>query len=165
MTLQVSLICLLSLAASIALALPPQVEFRVIQLPRSAQLPDEHYVAIRTREAFDALWPSDSTAAIGGPIPKIDFKSYILLIAQTGVKPSSGYKVIFELVDTVPAPSNKLVTTVHVLETTPGNCPAFTELTNSVSYALIPQTTNEIRFAISRADGNCSGPPAPPFIK
>jgi hypothetical protein len=85
-----------------------------------------------------------------------------LLLAETGVKPSSGYMSIFESVNAVPAsmtgtPSNKMATTVHVIEMGPGNCPRLTQLTSSVSYALIPQTTNDIRFVVTKADSDCTG--------
>jgi hypothetical protein len=72
---------------------------------------------------------------------------------------------IFESVHTVPDPSNKMVTSVHVIEMGPGSCPRLTQLTSSVSYALIPQTTDEIRFSASKADSNCAVPVNPPFIK
>jgi hypothetical protein len=89
----------------------------------------------------------------------------MLLIAETGVKPSSGYETIFESVNTAPDQSNKMVTSVHVVEMGPGNCPRMTQLTSSVSYALIPKTTNEIRFVVTKADSNCSDPVNPPLIK
>jgi hypothetical protein len=65
---------------------------------------------------------------------------------------------------TAPSP-NKMTTTVHVIEMSPGNCPVLTSLMSSVSYALIPQTTNEIRFVVTKADSNCASPVNPPFIK
>jgi hypothetical protein len=40
-----------------------------------------------------------------------------------------------------------------------------TQLTSSVSYALIPQTTNDIHFRVTKADGKCATPVNPPFIK
>jgi len=58
-----------------------------------------------------------------------------------------------------------MLTTVHVIEMSPGNCPVLTSLMSSVSYALIPQTTNEIRFVVAKADSNCVGTVNPPFIK
>jgi hypothetical protein len=66
---------------------------------------------------------------------------------------------------TGPITSKKDATTVHILEFGPGNCAVMTALTGSVSYALIPQTTNEIRFSISRADSNCAAPVTAPLIK
>jgi len=55
---------------------------------------------------------------------------------------------IFESVRTVPASSDKMVTSEHIIEVGPGNCPRMTQLTSSVSYAVIPQTTNEIRLTL-----------------
>jgi hypothetical protein len=110
------------------------------------------------QEAWEKLRPESFKNPTATPIPKIDFKKFILLIANTGVKPSSGYKIIFDSLDTTPAAPNKMATTVHLIEMTPGNCPAFAHLEGSVSYALIPQTTNEIRFVITKADSNCAGP-------
>ena len=138
------------------------IDFQVIHLPRQLGLPDAPYVAIRTQEAWDTLWPERSKNPNAQPIPKIDFKHFILLIANTGVKPSSGYSNVFTSVDTGP---NEMLTTVHIIELTPGNCPAMAALMGSVSYALIPQTTNEIRFVVTKADSNCSTPVSPPFIK
>jgi hypothetical protein len=138
------------------------IDFQVIHL-RGVPAAPEKYVAIRTQEAWAALWSANSKFPNAPPIPPIDFKHFILLIAETGVKPSSGYSNVFTSVDTLPASmtgaasSNKMVTTVHVIEMGPGNCPAFTVLRGSVSYALIPQTTNEIRFLVSKADSNCTG--------
>jgi hypothetical protein len=126
-------------------------------------------LSIRPQEAWAALWPQSSENPNAQPIPNIDFKHFILLIAHTGIKPSSGYSNVFTSVDTIPAswaaPAGKLVTSVNIVEIGPGSCPVATALMSSVSYALIPQTTNEIRFSISRADSNCSIPVDPPFIK
>jgi hypothetical protein len=146
-----------------------QIDFQVIHLPRKLAAAD-HYVAIRTPEAWAALWPDLSKVPKAPPIFKIDFKHFILLIANTGVKPSSGYMNIFESVETAPAsitgpPSSKMATTVHVIEMGPGNCPVLTALMSSVSYALIPQTTNEIRFVVTKADNICTSPVYPPFVK
>jgi hypothetical protein len=149
---------LLGLFALVALgnaeAQVQHVDFQVIHLPRTPAVAD-HYVAIHTKEAWAALWTENGENANAPPIPKIDFKHFILLIAQTGVKPSSGYSNIFTSVDTGP---NKMVTNVHVIEMGPGNCPAMAHLADSVSYALIPQTTNEIRFVITKAHCDCAGP-------
>jgi hypothetical protein len=153
------------LIASTAHAQVPQIDFQVIHLPRHLGLPDAHYAAIRTQEAWDKLWSENSKTPNAPPIPKIDFKKFILLIAQTGVKPGSGYKIIFDTVDAGPAPSNKMLTTVHVIEMSPGNCPVLTALMSSVSYALIPQTTNEIHFVVAKAESDCGTPVHPPFIK
>jgi hypothetical protein len=148
------------------------IDFQVIHLPRLQRYPDAQYVAIRTPEEWAALWPANSKDPNAPPIPAIDFKHFILLIAQTGVKPSSGYSNVFTSVDTMPAPmtevttSKKLVTLIHIVEIGPGCRPVLTALMATVSYALIPQTTNEIRFTVTKADTNCtSNPVNPPFIK
>jgi hypothetical protein len=83
-----------------------------------------------------------------------------LLVAESGVKPSSGYSTIFESVRTAPGPTGKPVTSVHIVEIERGLCPRLTQLTSSVSYALIPQTTNEIRFVVTKAASNCDSPGA-----
>src|ERR1700722_12205954 len=142
---------LASAAMATAHAQVPQIDFQVIHLPRHLALPDAPYVAIRTQEAWDKLWSENSKTPNAPPIPKIDFKKFILLIAQTGVKPGSGYKIIFDSVDAGPAASDKMLTTVHVIEMSPGSCPVLTCLMSSVSYARIPQTTNEIRFVVAKA--------------
>ena len=153
--LQIGLLALVATETAHAQFTP--IDFRVVHLPRTPAAA-EHYVAIRTQEAWAALRSGYSKLPNAPSIPKIDFKQFILLIANTGVKPSSGYKIIFDSVDVAPAPSNKMATTVHVIEMTPGNCPALAHLADSASYALIPQTTNEIRFVITKADSNCAGP-------
>ena len=154
--LLIGLLALAVMATAHAQVTP--IDFQVIHLPRQYGLLNAPYVAIHTQEAWDKLRPENSKTANAPPIPKIDFTKFILLIANTGVKPSSGYKIIFDSVDTGPVPSNKMVTTVHVIEMSPGNCPVLTALMSSVSYALIPQTTNEIRFVAIRADSNCASP-------
>lgn len=149
-----------------------QIDFQVIHLRRLQRYPEAQYVAIRTPEAWAALWPDGSKNPNALPIPNIDFKHFILLIAHTGVKPSSGYSNVFTSVDTLPAsmtgapPSKKTVTTVNIVEIGPGSCPRLTALMGTVSYALIPQTTNDIHFTVTKADSNCTGSVVnPPFIK
>jgi hypothetical protein len=59
-----------------------------------------------------------------------------------------------------------MVTSVKIVEISSGNCPVMTQLTNPIAYALIPQTTNDIPFVVTKADTNCtSNPVNPPFIK
>jgi hypothetical protein len=166
--LLIGLFALIAAAAAAAQVTP--IDFQVIHLPRLQRYPAAQYVAIRTPEEWAALWSEKSKDPNTMPIPNIDFKHFILLIANTGVKPSSGYSSVFTSVDTVPAsrvaPTGKLVTSVNIVEMGPGSCPVATALMSSVSYALIPQTTNEIRFLVSKADSNCPGGPVnPPFIK
>ena len=175
--LQGLLIALLTLTvAAPTAAQVGSVDFQVIHLSgvRGSVV---KYLAVRSQEDWIKFWergsleptlagdPPPATSAPRPPPQKIDFTRFILLIAETGVKPSSGYETIFESVNTAPDPSNKMVTSVHVVEMGPGNCPRLTQLTSSVSYALIPQTTNEIRFVVTKADSNCSVPVNPPFIK
>lgn len=177
MTNRNELIGLLALlAASTANAQVQSEDFQVIHLSgvRGSVV---NYLAVRSQEDWIKFWergsleptlagdPPPATTAPRLLPPKIDFTRFILLIAETGVKPSSGYMTIIESVKTVPDPSNKIVTYAHVIEMGPGNCPRLTQLTSAVSYALIPQTTNEIRFIISKADSDCSSPVAAPFIK
>jgi hypothetical protein len=76
-------------AAPMAHAQVTPIDFQVIHLPRTPAVAD-HYVAIRTQEAWAALWTESGRNPNAPPIPKIDFKHFILLIAQTGVTPSSG---------------------------------------------------------------------------
>jgi hypothetical protein len=165
------LIGFLALASGVAAhAQVTRVDFQVIHM-RLQRFPDAQYAVIRTPEAWAALWPANPKDPNAAPIPNIDFKHFILLIANTGVKPSTGYMNAFTSVDTVPAsmtgapPTNKPVTFVHIVEIGPGNCPVLTQLTSSISYALIPRTTNEIRFQVSKADSDCTVPASPPFIR
>lgn len=152
---------------------PSPVDFQVIHLPRNGGS-EVHYLAVRSQDEWLKVWQTGSLeptlsgtpqlATASRPPPKIDFAHFILLIASTGVKPSSGYSDVFMSVDAIsasmagPKTSKQDVTTVHILELEPGNCPRMTELTGSAFYALIPQTTNEIRFAVTKADSNCSAP-------
>ena len=146
------------------------VDFQVIHLSgiRGSVV---NYLAVRTQDEWIKFWqtasleptlagdPPPATAALRPSPPKIDFSRYTLLIAESGVKPSSGYTTIFESVRTVPAPTGKMVTSVHIVEIKPGSsCPRLTELSSSVSYALIPQTSNEIRFVVTKADSDCNTP-------
>ncbi len=168
---------LVLLGAATAHAQAPSIDFQIIHLSgiRGSSV---KYLAVRSQDEWLRFWqtgsveptlsgdPPPAATAPRPPPPKIDFTRFILLIAETGVKPSSGYMTIFDSVRTVPAPSEKMVTSVHIIEIGPGNCPRMTQLTSSVSYALIPKTTDEIRFVISKADSNCAGGPVnPPFIK
>jgi hypothetical protein len=151
---------LASAVMATAYAQVTHIDFQVIHLPRLQRYPEAQYVAIRTPEAWAALWPDSFKNPNAPPIPDIDFKHFILLIAHTGVKPSSGYSNVFTSVDAFPAsmtgsvPFKKGVTTVHIVEMGPGTCPAFAALTRSKSYALIFQTPNEIRFSIMTVDIN-----------
>jgi hypothetical protein len=161
---------LASVAATLAVAQAPGIDFQVIHLSRHPPTL-EKYTAVRTQGAWDALWSADSKDPNSRPIPIIDFKRFILLIANSGMKPSSGYSTVFTSVRDFPeymrgsASAKKMVTSVQVVEISSGNCPVMTQLINPVSYALIPQTTNEIRFSISRADSYCATPVIAPFIK
>jgi hypothetical protein len=183
-TLQGLLIALLTLTvAAPAAAQVGSVDFQVIRLSgvRGSVV---KYLAVRSQGDWIKFWergsleptlagdPPPATSAPRLPPPPIDFSRFILLIAETGVKPSSGYSNVFTSVDTLPASLvrttslGKFVTSVHIFEVGPGSCPRLTALMSSVSYALIPQTTNEIRFSVSHADSNCSAAPVtPPFIK
>jgi hypothetical protein len=157
------------MAPSAAHAQIASVDFQVIHLSgiRGSVV---KYLAVRTQDEWVRFWQSGSLEPTNGgdpppattaprlQPPKIDFSRFILLVAESGVKPSSGYSTIFESVRPVPAPTAKMVTSVHIIEIGPGNCPRMTELTSFVTYALIPQTTNDIRFVVSRADSNCSTP-------
>jgi hypothetical protein len=169
-TLQQLLIVLLALVvATLAIAQAVGIDFQVIHLSRHPAIV-EKYTAVRSQEAWNALWPTDSKDPNLPPIPVIDFKKFILLIANSGPKPSSGYSTVFTSVRAYPeamkgAVPTKMVTSVQIVEISSGNCPVMTQLTNSFAYALIPQTTNEIRFSISRAASDCSTPVSPPFIK
>jgi len=172
--LLIGLLALLALGKADAQA--TSVDFQVIHLS-GVRGSIGNYLAVRSQDEWIQFWQTGSLeptlsgtpqpdTASRPPPPKIDFTRSILLIAESGVKPSSGYMTIFESVNTFPDPSNKMVTSVHVIEMGPGNCPRLTQLTSSVSYALIPQTTNDIHFVVTKADTNCTGPPVnPPFIK
>jgi hypothetical protein len=172
--LLIGLLALLGAAAPHAQA--TSIDFQVIHLS-GIRGSNANYLTVRTQDEWIRSWQSGSleptlsgtpqpATAPRPPPPKIDFTRFILLIAETGVKPSSGHMNVFESVSTVHDSSNKILTAVHVIEMEPGNCPRLTQLTSSVSYALIPQTTNEIRFLVSKADSNCTdGPVNPPFIK
>jgi hypothetical protein len=165
-------------AAGKAHAQATSIDFQVIHLS-GVRGSIVNYLAVRTQDEWTKFWqtgsleptlagdppPATTAPRPPPPPPKIDFTRFILLIAETGVKSSSGYTSVFESVRKVPAPSDKMVTSVHIIEIGPGNCPRMTQLTSSVSYALIPQTTNEIRFAVTKADSTCSVPVNPPFIE
>jgi hypothetical protein len=152
---------------TLAAAQPIGIDFQVIHLSRYPAT-TEKYTAIRTQEAWAALWSAESQYPNSPPIPVIDFKHFILLIADSGGKPSSGYSTVFASVRAYPESAKGAtasVTSVHVVEISPGNCPAMANLSYSIAYALIPQTTNHIRFEVSKADSDCSAPVHPPFIK
>jgi hypothetical protein len=172
---------LISLTTAAAHAQVQHIDFQVIHLPRIGGS-EVHFLAVRSQDEWLKFWRRGSVeptlsgtpqpaTALWPPPPKVDFTRYILLVASTGVKPSSGHSDVFISVDAIPASmtgpvtSKKDVTTVHILELEPGNCPAFAHLADSVSYALIPQTANEIRFIVSNADSDCNTPVTPPFIK
>jgi hypothetical protein len=96
------LIGLLALvAATLAVAQATGIEFQVIHLSRHPPT-SEKYTAIRTQEAWDALWPAKAKDPNSAPIPTIDFKHFILLIANSGPKPSSGYSTVFTSVQDFP---------------------------------------------------------------
>jgi hypothetical protein len=78
------------------------IDFQVIHLP-GTPAPAEQSVPIRTQEAWAALLSGHSKLPNASSIPNIDFKHFILLIAQTGVKPSRGYMNVFTSVNSSPA--------------------------------------------------------------
>jgi hypothetical protein len=152
------------------------VDFQVIHLS-GIRGSVAKYLAVRTQDEWIKFWQSGSleptnagdpppaATAPRPPPPKIDFTRFILLVAESGVKPSSGYTTIFESMRSAPAPNGKMETSVHIIEIGPGNCPRMTELTSFVSYAFIPQTTDEIRFVVTQAESKCGTPVTVPYIK
>jgi hypothetical protein len=138
------------------------VNFQVIHLPRAPNLSEKPYIAIRSAEQWAAMWhlPSKFVNKTASSPPSIDFGHFILLIASTGVKPSSGYSIVFtSVLDSEPTHPQSI--TVNVLELSPGSCPVLAKLTGTTSYILIPQTNKRIRFVVSKADSNCNGDAAP----
>jgi hypothetical protein len=86
------------------------------------------------------------------PLPAdIDLTRETLIVATSGVKPSSGFVVLIQSV----TESDEIH--VSLLETIPGpQCPRMTELTYPDAFALIPKTSKPIRFDITTATVDCS---------
>jgi hypothetical protein len=149
-------------AFSLAQAQVQPINFQVIHLPRAPNLSEKPYIAIRSAEQWAGMWhlPSKFVNKTSSSPPSIDFGHFILLIASTGVKPSSGYSIVFtSVLDSEPTHPQSI--TVNVLELDPGSCPVLAKLTGTTSYILIPQTNKRIRFVVSKADSNCNGDAAP----
>jgi hypothetical protein len=89
-------------AAATAHAQTASLDFQVIHLSgvRGSVV---NYLAVRSQEDWIKFWergslepplagdPPPATTAPRRPPPQIDFSRFILLLAETGVKPSSGY--------------------------------------------------------------------------
>lgn len=153
---------LASLAAINAAAQSSLVDFQVIHLPRAPSLSEKPYVAIRSAEEWAGMWHLSSKSAdkTSSSPPSIDFGHFILLVANTGVKPSSGYSTVFtSVLDSEPTHPQSV--TVNVLELSPGSCPAFAKLIGAMTYILIPKTNKRVRFVVCKADRNCNGDAAP----
>jgi hypothetical protein len=153
---------LASMAAISAAGQSSLVDFQVIHLPRAPNLSEKPYVAIRSAEEWVGMWHRSSKSAdkTSNSPPSIDFGHFILLIADTGVKPSSGYSIVFtSVLDSEPTHPQSM--TVNVLELSPGSCPGLAMLTGETTYILIPKTNKRIRFVVSKADRNCNGDAAP----
>jgi hypothetical protein len=134
------------------------IDFQVIHLRvRPASGPT--YVAIRSREQWDALVKSSAPTA---PVPvappsTIDFDRYTLRITDAGGKPSGGYFIVFTSVRDLHGEAIPTIT-VFILDLGPGTCPRTADLTNPIAFALIPKTSQPIRFVVSNADSNCNSP-------
>jgi hypothetical protein len=85
------------------------------------------------------------------PLPAdIDLSRDTLIVANSGVKASSGFDVFIQSV----TESDEI--RVSLLETTPGTqCPRMSELTYPEAFALIPKTSKPIRFDVTTATIDC----------
>ena len=111
------------------------------------------YIAIHSRNEWKEHCGGRHGEAVAIIGPNIDFHRYTLLVANAGVKPSSGYSLVFRLVRETSA-----AVSVDIVELKPGpSCPVLTEIVPSLqAYALIPETSKPIRFSVSRALVDCN---------
>jgi hypothetical protein len=132
------------------------IDFQVIHPQFGPTAPGPSYLAIRARAEFDATLQSFTTAT--PPLPVIDFDHYTLLMANAGPKPSGGYSIVFSSVHEVRQQGVPTVA-VFLLDIGPGTCPRTEELTHAIAFALIPKTSEPIRFFVNKADRDCKAPP------
>jgi hypothetical protein len=162
-SLRILIVGLLSLlGAGAAYGQRNTIDFQVIHLDRLPTCSDGSYAVLRSEQDWIACWKKghaegrDASNQSPPPKPPVDFERYTLLVASTGVKPSSGYAMIFTSVmegtsGSISAP----YLSVSVLALSPGSCPVLTALMNSTSYALIPKTAKRIVFTTLKADRDC----------
>jgi hypothetical protein len=145
------------LPVSRTIAMDP-IDFQVIHPQFGPSTAGPSYLAIRTRAEFDAAlkWFPSSTPPLAASPRAIDFDHYTLLMADAGSKPSGGYSIVFSSVHEVHQGAVPTVA-VYLLDLGPGSCPRTEELTHSIAFALIPKTSESIRFIVAKADSDCSG--------
>jgi hypothetical protein len=166
--LTVAMTFLLFSTASVSVTHAGPIDFRVVHFSAVPLASGDKYFAIRSPSEWTRLWrpgvndPVQSPPSLlsnsrgdSGPSvpPNIDFDHFTLLVANSGGKPSGGYKTIFTSVT-----KSAQGTSVQVLEIAPGSCPRLTVLTSSFAYALIPKTKGSIKFIVSKAESDCNTP-------
>ena len=91
--------------------------------------------------------------------PKIDFRKFLLVVAATGQKPSSGYSVAIAGVEDAAMEGGlgqQHSTTIAVLDVGPGSCPRATELGRPPGvFALIPRRNEAVLFRVHQVGTDC----------
>ena len=91
-------------------------------------------LVIRTQSAWEEVWNQlVAGRLVPPPRPAVDFTREIVVIAGTGLKPSTGYEISIQ-----GATANRDEAVVQVRSTTPGNCVVATVITSSVDIVRMP---------------------------
>lgn len=113
---------------------------------------EETLVAVQSQEALDRLWNAPTALLERPSAPEIDFENYILLVAASGERPSSGYTIEIETVEEL-----EDVIRVVVRNTEPGEgCMNLTVITTPHHIVKIERPSKNIVFNVSNRTNHCT---------
>ena len=113
---------------------------------------EERLLAIRSEAEWRGQWRR-ITARQGEPppLPAVDFRREMLLMAAMGPKPSGGYRVAIDSV--IEQPGELLV---FVRFVSPGRrCGAIAAVTSPVDIVRVPASSKPVRWTIERQAPDC----------
>jgi hypothetical protein len=113
---------------------------------------EERMLAIRSHAEWQGQWRR-ITARQGGPppLPQVDFRSGMLLMAAMGPKPSGGYRAAIDKVLDQPG---ELLAFVRFVS--PGRgCGAIAAVTSPVDIVRVPASPKNVRWVVERQTADC----------
>ena len=105
-----------------------------ITVPGIGGFQTQQRLVIRTQSGWEETWNQLVAGRLLPPArPAVDFAREIVVIAATGLKPSTGYEITIQ-----GATASRDEAVVQVRSTTPGNCVVATVITSPVDIVRMP---------------------------
>lgn len=125
---------------------PTQARFRHL-----SGLRQERLMAIRSPAEWLGQWRRINARQDPPPLPALDFRREMLLMAAMGPRPTGGYRVVIDRV--VEAPGELLA---FVRFVSPGRgCGAIAALTSPVDIVRVPASPKTVRWTVERQAADC----------